>query len=56
LVFFDLLHLNGVEPAGTVPERGNAGKISRRLAGAIRYAEHLIDDGNASSGSPASWD
>jgi ATP-dependent DNA ligase len=48
LVFPDLLHLSGVDlqPAQFL-KRGSAGKLARRLADAIRYAEHLIDDSNA---------
>jgi bifunctional non-homologous end joining protein LigD len=46
---FDLLHLNGVDlqPAPLLKRKEALMELMGRLAGAIRYSEHLIGDGEA---------
>jgi bifunctional non-homologous end joining protein LigD len=46
---FDLLHLNGVDlqPAPLLKRKEALVELTGRLAGAIRYSEHLTDDGDA---------
>ena len=46
---FDLLHLNGVDlqPAPLLKRKEALVELTGRLAGAIRYSEHLAEDGDA---------
>jgi bifunctional non-homologous end joining protein LigD len=46
---FDLLHLNGanLQPAPLLKRKEALVELTGRLAGAIRYSEHLAEDGDA---------
>ena len=50
----DLLHLNGVDlqPAPLLKRKQALVDLTGRLAGAIRYSEHLAEDGDAEASRP----